>query len=125
MAKILVTQHEVLGRPYFTFKWEGNPHEPIQIDYPTYRQFKDLLPWNLDELSSEDYWLFNRKTFIRSDAGYWLAYHRFMVDWNRLLNCGRGIFCRFIMTLYIWGLAEVDDAEIPGWYCVLRRFGLR
>ena len=107
-AYIETSRHEIPysgGNYYETYKWVGGRHLPIRVyDFPV-----KLLPWKLKRVEFRQW--DGVGIFIRQDSFfawfYWLKV--------KLLNAWLWFFCRFIITLNIWGLAYTNPACVPSW----------
>ena len=77
-----------------------------------------LLPFELEECEGEYDPLCPFRYYIRKDRHYWLAYHRFMGDWARVLSAWQWVKSRIIMTLIVWGIGWIEQYQMVDWYCL-------
>ena len=131
-ATLECTRREILrGRYVTTVRWVGPPTGTVDVDPWIVRQLtgRDDLPERLNlggyplrKVGENETINPARGVYARADAAFGLAW-----PWHKLgravlpaLSLLRG---RLVMTLMVWGLAWVPEAEIPSWRHVGKKRG--
>ena len=100
-------------------EWVGHHSLKLRVDRNELDdEILKLLPFSLEETKDLYDPLSPFRYYIRKDRNYWLAYHRFMSDWARILSAWQWVRSRIIMTLIIWGIGWVEPYQIIDWYCL-------
>ncbi len=102
-------------------EWVGHHSQILRVDSRCCdEKVLALLPFDLEPIEEEDPIdrFLGFRCYARKDRHFWLAYHRFMQDWQKVLNVKRWIEQRMIMTLVVWGIGWVEQGQMVGWYCL-------
>ena len=124
MARILVKRTEIFrGRFEETYEWQGEPHWPVEIGGYYWRQVDESpadivarLPWPMTlvrefgEFGAGD-------IYMRTDGRNWW-HARWTVARYAVAKRWGWFARRLILTLMVWGLAYVGEAEVITWSAV-------
>jgi hypothetical protein len=128
-ASLMVKEeiNPLTGMPYVvSVEWVGHHSLRLKIHIDCLRDERllKLLPFDLEKcpmISDDDEYALligGYQYYIRKDRHYWLAYHRFMNDWARILKVWQLLKGRIILTLIVWGIGWADQSQIIDWYCL-------
>ena len=107
-----VTHQAYIGR----LEWGGPADEPALINEKFWKEFETVIRsyWSIDVYESQNPWTYKKVLLIRKDGNYHYCYYRYLNTWFKLIDTGRRVHRRLILTAMVWGLAWVPDGAIPG-----------
>ena len=109
-AYIFTTRHQIPIKGFYeTYEWVGKKHLPV-IFSRGMEDVVDKLPFPLKRIDEHDPFIDGYK-YIRTDVNFWWI--TFLK--TKLSYVWMWFYCRFIITLNVWGLAYTNPACVPSW----------